>query len=218
MTDTPTQPGTFKRWVAVQVQALQTFTAHWGSRWVGGAYGIIADCIAEATNQALYARLPGHPQQAPDSLAQVGADRGLFRFRGETDANWLARVSSAWSDYAQSGTPQQMLRVINQWGKAGWPGTWVNLASVDETTYVKAATPFVFQVTIPYGSIVPPWTPTTYGSGHNYGEAGLYYGIGPSSDIPIILYLVHKWKPSRCLARVQIFWGPNSTDYVIFFA
>lgn len=213
-----TQIATIKRWTAVLVQEMRVLSNYWGERWVGGGFSLIADEIAEASMQAVLARFPGNSQQAPDSLVQSALDRDLVRFRGETDVNWKARVKAAWDDYAQGGSPQQLIRVVNQWGNAGWPITWVNLtlSNLDETSFITASDQFVFQLTIPYGGIVPAWVPVTYGSGHLYGELGLYYGIGPSTDIPMLLYIVKKWKPSRSMGLIKIFWGTSPTNYATF--
>ena len=160
-----TAPNTWKRWVADTVLQIQVLTAFWGKRFVGGAMGLIADCISEGASQAIYARFPGHPQQAPDALKAVGDDRTLVRFRGETDDNWGARVRAAWDDFAQGGTPQQLIHAVNQWGVAGWPATWVDLtlANLDETSHVTPTNQFISELTIPYGGIIPPWTPEVYG-------------------------------------------------------
>lgn len=210
----PPQENTFRRTVWDLTAGLQYFRAYWGRRLVGGAIGLFGDILGEGSNQAFYARLPGHEQQAEDSLRQVGFDRGLNRFRGETIENWTARVRAAWDDYDQGGTPQQMLRVVNQWGFAGWPDTWdEGLVTLDEDIGI-AGRPFSFRLTIGFGIIDPPWGPEVYGSGILYGETGLYYGIGQSTDIEMLLHIVRKWKPARSRAYVRIYW--SETDFTEF--
>lgn len=202
--DTLSQSGTWRRYIQDATRGLRYIRDYWGRRIYGTLLGIVWDGLSEAGDQGLYARMPGHPQQAPDSLAQVGRDRDLIRFRGELAANWLARVRAAWDDYPQGGTPQQVLRIVNQWGNAGWPVTW------DESlvTLVESGDPddWWFEVTIPFGLINPPWPPEVYGSGFVYGSAGFYYGIGASNDLPMLLYVVRKWKRSASRGRVKIFY------------
>jgi hypothetical protein len=207
--DTPPQRNTWRRFVWETVTGIGWLRAFWGRRLSGGAIGLFADLIAEGATQAFFARLVGHPQQAPDSLLQVGRDRDLIRFRGETEANYRARVGDAWDDYDQGGTPQQMLHVIDQWGSAGWPETWIN----DTCTLVEGE-PFEFTITIPFGLIDPPWVPEVYGGGHTYAELGFYYGVGVSTDIPMLLYLVRKWKPARCVGYVRVYYSVS--DFVTF--
>jgi hypothetical protein len=210
--ESPPQAGTFKRYAWEFTRGLQYWRARWGRRLMGGAMSIVMDAMAEAFNQAFYARLPGHPQQAEDSLAQSGKDRELYRFRGETLANWSARVLAAWDDYEQGGTDIQVLRVINQWGEAGWPDTWdPGLVTLVES---GSDTDFSFTLTIGYGAIDPPWVPWSWGDGSVWGEAGLFWGIGPSTDIPHLLYLVRKWKRSSSRAYVVVYW--SATDFVTF--
>jgi hypothetical protein len=172
----------------------------------------MADAVTDVAEQAFYSRLPGHPQQAPDSLLQVARDRGLDRFRGETETNWKARVRAAWSDYLQGGTPQQMNNVLNQWGNAGWPVTWNN----SNLTVVESGSPtdFSFTVTIAFGNVSPPWLPEKYGTGHTYGESGFFYGLGASTDIAMLVFLVRKWKPSRSQAIIKVFY--TATDFIPF--
>jgi hypothetical protein len=211
--DTPPPRDTFRRYVWDTLRGLSYWRAYWARRLSGAALGLIVDSLAEGATQAFYARLPGHPQQAPDSLARVGLDRQLVRFRGETAANWVARVVDAWDDYPQGGTPQQMLRVVNQWGNAGWPTTWDDL----QVTLTEDPDPavFEFEIEIPFGLIDPPIPAVYYGTGASYGDLGLFYGIS-DTDIPMLLYLVRKWKPSRSRAFVKVFTSiSNSVTFIV---
>lgn len=206
--DTPPLVNTYRRFAWELLTGIVWARAFWGRRLMS-TISMVGDTVFGTALQAFFARLPGHPQQAPDSLVQVGRDRVLIRFRGETDANWIARVQSAWDDYAQAGTDIQLKRVLNQWGNAGWPLTWSNSGwTLTETSGVGV---FQITITIPYGLIIPAWTPITYGSGHIYGEEGFYYGIGPSSDIAMLLFLVSKWKPSRTKAFVTVFYSVSGS-------
>ena len=206
--NTPPQLNTVRYFLWQTVSALSYLSAFWGRRLVGHL-GIIADALAEATQQAFYARLPGHAQQAPDSLAVSGEDRSLFRFRGETLPNFATRIVEAWSDYDQAGTPQQLIRVLNQWGNAGWPDTWVNLAYGTNLQESTDPTQFKFTIVIPYGNIQPAWIPAIYGANTDtYGDGLLFYGLGPSTDIATLLYLVRQWKRASSLAMVVVYYAP----------
>lgn len=204
--DTAPPAGTFRRFVWETVAGIKWARAFFGRRLLGGAYGLIADTIGEAVTQSNYSRMPGHAQQAPDSLIQCANDTDLFRFRGETDANWVNRVSERWSDYAQAGTDIQLKKVINQWGVAGWPSSWdSNLLAL-----VESGDPFdwSFELTIPYGMILPSWTVWAVGDpGIVIGDVGLYVGIGETPDLPTLLYLVRKWKRSASKAYVIVYYS-----------
>ena len=209
--DTPPQSGTFRRYGYDLARGVAFLRAFWGRR-IFGTINLFGDLLAEGMHQVFYSRLPGHPQQAPDSLAQSGADRDFFRFRGESLADFADRVWSAWDYYQQAATPQQLVRVINQWGSAGWPATWDPVG----VTLVESADPLVSDCTLTIGPglIDPPWVPWTFGSGHVFGEPGLFFGIGPSTDIPVLLYLVKKWNGARDRVRVVVYW--SATDSVTF--
>jgi hypothetical protein len=151
---------------------------------MGGALGLVADALGEGAQQAFFARLPGHPQQAPDSLARVGLDRDLFKFRDETAVNWAARVRGAWDDYEQAGTDIQLLHVVNQFGAALWPATWVDITAITESANPLI---FEFEIEIPYANIDPPFPQVVYGGLQLYGASGLTYGH-QSTDLPMLLY------------------------------
>lgn len=210
--NTPPELNTVRYFLWSTVIGMAWASAFWGRRLVGGALGLISDALAEGAQQAFYARLPGHPQQAPDSLAASAADRSYFRFRGETTTNFASRVLHAWAAYDQAGTPQQMIRVLNQWGNAGWPGSWVNLTQSGNIIESSDPASFTFTITIPYGNIFPPWTPAIYGTNTDtYGDGKLFYGLGPSTDIATLLYLVRQWKRASSQATVVIFYAPASS-------
>lgn len=213
--DTPPPANTFRFMLWNTVQSLSYLRAYWGRRLLGGALGLIADLLAEGASQAFYSHLPGHPQQATDSLEQTGKDRDLYRFRGESNAAFALRQRGIWSDSRQAGTVPQVLNVINQWGNAGWPYSWVNLTA---SNLVESSDPtvFTFTLTIPFGNITPPWIPWLIGSGPHIGDPGLYIGIGPSTDIPTMLYIVRKWKPSRSKGFVAVFYdGSHSVTFTV---
>ncbi len=205
--DTPPPMNTFRRFVWETVVNFAWARAFWGRRLVGGAMGLIGDAIGEATSQMFYARLPGHPQQAVDSLVQSGKDRKLERFRGESVSAFLTRVFDAWDDYEQAGTSIQVLKAINQWGAAGWPVTW----DPGGVTLDESGDPFDFSfvVTIADGLISPPWTPEVYGGGHTYGDVGFFYGLADDTDVAMLRYIVRKWKRSSSVGYVKIYYSPT---------
>lgn len=211
--DTPPPINTFRRFVWQTTTAFAYWRAYWGRRLAGGAIGLMADLLSEGGSQSFYARLPGHPEQALDSLIQVGKDRDLYRFRGESDADYLQRVIDAWDDYDQAGTPQQMLHVLNQWGAAGWPGSW-NPANLT-LTESGSAVDFSFTIMIAFGSISPAWTPEVYGGTHVYGESGFFYGLSAETDLAMLVYLVRKWKPARSIGKIQVFISPSDSVTIV---
>jgi len=210
--------------------AAQTFL-RWGEyltgriRWASGGLGqravgyiaLLNDEIAEGMRQAFYASLPGHPDQARDSLDTIGHSRDLILYPGESQEVWGVRVRNAWEDYEQGGTPQAVLKGVDDWGKAILDLTWDSNHYLTEENWAR------FQVVIPFGNandgVTIEWIPPyQYGSGRLYGPAQDYltdsvvYGMDYLAvDIePIALQLdllrrtIRKWKPARSKGTVRV--------------
>ncbi len=209
--DTPAV-GTFRRYLWETSVNFAWARARWGSRLLTAVAGLMADALTETAQQTFYARLPGHPHQAPDSLDQSGSDRDLFRFRGESLTAFAARVFGSWDDYAQGGTSIQVLKVVNQWGAAGWPVSWDDSL----VTLVESGDPddWSFTLTIGYGAIVPPLASWEVGPDHVVGESTLFIGVAHGYDFIVLLYLIRKWKRSASVGYVKIYYSVS--DFVIF--
>lgn len=207
--DNPPQLNTMKFFTWATVKGIAWARSFFGRRLTGAAIGLMSDLLAEGAEQAFYARLPGHPEQAEDSLAACAKDRDLVRFRGETNEAWLQRIKDVWSDYEQGGTPQQVLKVVNEWGQASFAGFWdSNLVTLTESGDPEV---WEFTIEIPYGLIIPEWTPEVYGSGHIYGEVGFYYGLSSETDLAMLRYIVRKWKRSASVGKIKIFYSPTES-------
>jgi hypothetical protein len=189
----------FRDYIALTLQGVRYAGAHWGQR-VFGTVGLFADAIADGERQAFYQSLIGHTEQAEDSLLQATADRGLWRFLNETKAVLAARVADAWTDYERQGTPQQMLRAVDQWGSARYPDTWVN--DTCTLTESEVSTLFTSELFIPYG-MIDPFTVNVYGGGGVYG-AGLIYGYDAEGNFVDLYRIVKKWKPARSKVSVVV--------------
>jgi hypothetical protein len=177
-----------------------------GIRWALGNVGrrfwgvlaVTANAVAQGATQVITNRLPGHPECAPDARDQIGQDRDLFRYRGESDAIWTDRIRAAWDPYQQGGTPQVVLSEVENWGAAAFGGLWPSGQSMSEDGWSS------FTVNMPFGSV--PWTTgEVYGGGHLYGD-GSVYGIGNADpqDVDHLRRLIRKWKPARSRGFVQV--------------
>ncbi len=200
----------YRAYIANVLRGVSYAGAQWGQKFFG-SLGLVSDAIAEGGRQAFYARLPGHEQQAEDSLLQVTKDRGLWRFIGETKTALAERVQNAWDAYEQAGTDIQMLRAINEWGNARYPDTWIDGA----VTLTESVVPTVFEFTVtnPEGLIDPISLPLYGDPGLTYGMADLYYGYDVEGNFVDLYRLVKQWKParSRGFVRVEISTGVYST-------
>lgn len=229
--DNPPPPNTWRKFMWTFTAGLQFARAFWGRRLYGGAIALFGDVLSEGVTQAFYARLPGHPQQyTGDSLIQVGTDRKLARLQGESDTEWLTRVKGAWEDYAQGGSPQQMLSVVNAWGSNAFPGTWVTLTA---GALVESAVPTIFTatITITQAAIANEWLGAHACGGTNpvtgpylcngpYGawvenpfpspliphafEAHMVCGVSNCPELQMLRFLVRKWKPARTKMSITV--------------
>jgi hypothetical protein len=187
--------------------ALRWATGHVGRRFVG-LFGVVSNVLAQGSKFAFANGLPGHAEQAPDALDQVGADRDLFRYRGEVKADWAARVQGAWDLYEQGGTWQVLAREIESWGSAAFPGTWTpNTIGIHE--YEWAA----FIVHIPHG--LTGWGPPIEydAGGAAYDDGSLYDFSGNPIDLDHIRRLIRKWKPARSKAYLRVYTEPTNTEF-----
>lgn len=199
---------TYRSYVAKLVSGIDYLTDRLGSGYAG-VYALVHDCLAQGATFAIESRLPGHPNQWRDALAQNGADAGLFRYRGESDASWAARVSNPWPQYEQAGTAVQLMRAINEWGEIVFPSTW-DPALVH---YTENNTNGTFTIWLSAG--ITPWGPPwTYGDGSQYGTNGLLWGISNAipEDVDTLKRIVRKWqrgssKGRGCIVLSGHVWG-----------
>lgn len=198
----------YRSMVAGLTRGLRYARAHYGIRFFG-TIGLYADLISEGARQGFIARLPGHPEQAEDSLNQVGADRNLSRYAKETRAQYTTRVINAWQSYAEAGSPIGLMREVRYWATVSFPTSYPAnpIAVLLEQGWAK------FTVFFSSGGLTGWTTSVTYGSGAVYGQSNLMYGLGPgalSSDVDAIRRTVRKWKPSRSQGSIMVATGPGS--------
>jgi hypothetical protein len=117
-------PVDYLKFVEDLTAGVKWFNGHYGRR-LRGTVGLLGNGLAELSRQAFLQRLPGHPEQARDSLDACGYDRDLLFYQGETEAQWLDRVVNAWETYGYSSTPQSVKVAVEAWGAATFPTTWV---------------------------------------------------------------------------------------------
>jgi len=199
---------TYRSFVARLVSGVDFLTGKLGSGY-SGVVALLVDCLGQATTFAIESRLPGHPNQWRDALAQQGSDADVFRYRNESDASWAARVANPWPNYEQAGTALQLLRAINEWGAIVFPTTW-NTALVH---YTENNTNGTFVIWLSAG--LTPWQPSwTYGDGSRYGLGGLLWGIKNAApeDVETLRRIVRKWqrgssKGRGCIVLSGHVWG-----------
>jgi hypothetical protein len=214
----------YKAMAAGLVRGLRVFrNGYYGQRLIG-TIGLYADLVAEGTRAAFISRLPGHPEQAEDSLAQVGADREMPRYRNEPTANYATRVRTAWAQYAQGGTNINLANQINYMLSCLWApgGTFVGvsqLAQYFENGWAQHTTVLPFNPGL--GSDTGAWsaTPETYGAGFVLGATNRVWGASNFNigDFNTIKQTIRKWLPSRTKGfltwPLSIYYGQTGLTY-----
>lgn len=196
----------YKSMAAGLTRGLRVFRARYGSRFIG-TMGLYADLVAEGCRQAFIARLPGHPEQAEDSAAQVGFDRQLTRFKNETITSYKARLQDAWTWYEQGGTAIQVKRAVDIACYWIFPGLFAtdNACVVFENGWAQATVVLAGQV---------PWATSNpiFGS-FNWGDANTMYGIANAltEDLSTLKAQVRKWLPSRTIGYLA--WASGGPIY-----
>lgn len=117
-------PVSYLKFVEDLSAGVKWLNGYYGRR-LRGTYGILSDALMETSRQAFIQRLPGHEEQARDSLDACGHDRDLLFYAGETEEAWLERVVGAWDSYGYAATPQSVKVAVEAWGSATFPTTWV---------------------------------------------------------------------------------------------
>ena len=199
---------TYRSYAARLVSGVDFLSNRIGSGFTG-VISLATDMLAQAATWAIESRLPGHPQQWSDALAQQGADAGLFRYRGESESSWAARVANPWPQYEQAGTQVQLLRAINEWGAIVFPATW----NPTLLRYTEDNTSGTFVVWM--GAGLTPWQAAwVWGSGSRYGDPGLLWGIRNAipEDVDTLRRIVLKWqrgssRGSGCVVLAGHVWG-----------
>ncbi len=190
---------TYRRFVSQLTSGIDFLASGLGAKWAG-VLATVQDALAEGARQSFLQGLPGNPEQTVHSLNQVGADRELFRYRGESVQSWASRVRNAWQYYEQAGTPQQMTRAIEEWGSIVFPATWGGVNNPIEGVWAR------FTIFFLPGTF--PWLgPGAYGAGGMvYGGADVLYGISNArlEDISTLIRIVKKWKPARSRGAIVI--------------
>lgn len=169
-------------------------------RLYAGTLGTVVDALVEGARQSFVQGLPGHPEQIEDSLNQNGADRSLFRFRGETLVSWRGRIQNAWTYHEQAGTAIQVLRAVNEFGTIVFSATWnPALIFLTEDRWAR--------FTVWLNSGVVPWAPAEiYDSGVVYDAPNLMYDLSGATteDVSTLSAVIRKWAPLRSKGQALV--------------
>lgn len=115
------------------------------------SFGAVKDALADRVRISIKSKLPGSGFSSPDSLVQIGNERGIQRNPGESDSSFDRRLQNAWNVWPFAGTAQGVLRALYD---AGYPNVaivqqvgnfyTISVDSLNNTTLVVTASPRSF--------------------------------------------------------------------------
>jgi hypothetical protein len=168
-----------------------------GGRLCYGAFGVIAEGLADQQTRACCAGMLASPHSPDDALPLAGRERGdLPRYPGETAAQYRLRLIDAYNAWGFGGADQS---IVSQLDLAGFPGAQIAYYANRVGPRGEPA-PYLsqFWVTFPDGSLnlVPAvWGQMVYGC--------FWWGRGALSidDASRFWSIVRKFKPVNYVCR-----------------
>jgi len=167
---------------------------HWGSRFVGGAIGTMADLLGEGAAIAMKAPWVRQRKSPPDALPLLGNERSMPRYDADTDLSYRKRLFRAWSTWSFAGTVEGIgsQGVNGQLAAAGYENITIlnnfhwDFESPKGTIWWSR---FVVIIEQPH-----PFERWTYGSGPVYGGAVTYGCTASIEQIREIKGIIRKWR------------------------
>lgn len=187
-----------------------TWKRQWGQKLVQGAIGLLFDMLAEGTRTAVITTKFGSKNFPDDVPEQIGIERHLPRFPGETITAYSSRLQNAWNLWRQAGTDGGIVAMFEALGltatvysNADWdwdsqPNNWSRIWVVfEEGTWGTGA---------------------TWGGGATWGD-GTLWGIGATRDeIRAVRNIVRSFKaanvicPAICVVFDAVTWAAEQPD------
>jgi hypothetical protein len=175
-----------------------------GEALAGVLIGVPFTALSEALNQGRKSAWLVNAQQPEDALPLIGKESLLERYPIETTGGYKRRLLDRWNAWQFAAVESTIER---QFAIAGYPGILVEFRPSAPGPDGTAAYETQFWVRFPLGTHPVTGASPLYGTDHEYGDPGLYYG--PSGLTPEFLALirgiVRKWKPGHWICRGFVF-------------
>lgn len=216
---------TYRDWILDLLPAW--LRRRWGAAW----FGALGDALDELVTYTRAAAKADLPKSAPaDALGEIGADRALERYPGESAATYRARLAAAWTTWSFAGTEAGL---VAQYAAAGLPKVVV-VEAVDWTPEPPDHNPdwSRFWIIFPAGGHpwdaektwgngtwgeADEWGPGTWDDGTAWGAAGTWGTTASQGAVTLVRRIAKKWKPAHTtLVNITIVisgevWGPFGT-------
>ena len=177
------------------------------SRAFGGGVGYFKDWYVEVALVGVRSRFC--LQCPPDALAYHGDERGLFRYTGDSDDDYRARINNAWYLWTFGGTAWG---IVNQLNSAGFPNViiyenwqWLgfppSISPITHAPYAVGAEWWRFHVQIVdttdlFGGVSWKWGELL---SRSWGDGKLWGFTHVPDNWSQVLPLIKKWKPAHTI-------------------
>lgn len=162
------------------------FLKKWGKAFLQGVAKVVDEELVDRAKESVKAHIC---EVAPVSaLPTLGRERLLERYPPMSDDDYRNYLLAVWDVWPGGGTEGGMLAAFN----AALPGpVYEVLEQVDGGGYVYSGwNAFYIHLTA-----FLPWSQWTYGSGYQWGKAGLTWGsTATPADVAFLRALAKKWK------------------------
>lgn len=144
------------------------------------AIGLFADQVNDALAQGVRSPWMTQSTNPSDSLPLLGTERGMPRYRADTDTTYRARLLKAWESWGFAGTEAGIVAQYNAFGLPNVVVVPVNPGDPLEWSRIRVIvyTPHPYEVSPRWGSV-------------NWGAFN--WGLEPS-DADALIGIIRKWK------------------------
>ena len=171
----------------------------------------VGDLLSHVQTVAMRQGLLLDDGSAEDTLHLFGAERGMPRYPGETEAGYRARLHGAWDAYGVGGSDGG---IIAQLEAAGYTGAAIYTARDD--WYPGDPDWSRYWVVIQLGTHSVTGPGVAWGGGREWGDGWLWGIATGADDVTTVAAIVGKWNPVRwrCVGLVfvgaGVAWGTIS--------
>jgi hypothetical protein len=152
---------------------------------IGTIAGILPDTVAEGASQAIRSVWLTLSNQPDDEHDQIGTERNMPRYRGESADTYRARLLKAWVAWGSAGTPAGIIAQYNAFGLSNVSLQPINPLSATEWSWFRVI------ISEPHPYIADP-TPPTWG-GQAWGTFNWGIGLEPD-DTATLIDIAKRWK------------------------
>ncbi|MGW8285744.1 MAG: hypothetical protein ACWGPR_08500 [Candidatus Deferrimicrobiaceae bacterium] len=177
-----------------------------GQRYIGTCCSLTNHIGLEGDTLALRAAQLTNPDQPPDAISRLGAERQLDRGPTETDAQYKARLNDAWTAWEYAGAAYS---ITSQLALIGLTAEVKQNTDWDWDGNTAAWARFWVVVTS------HPWTTSwQWGDGSVWGGGQTWGSTASIQEVQTVQSIVAQWKPAHCFCD-KIIIVVNSSQWAI---